>query len=668
MGKNDIIQEQSNINTGKKKLLIYSALVYCLLIMVYFFSEFSNSKNNIRADIDAKLRSGAISVNYIIPKLLQDLARNGMSISKEQDKNNTLILSKYAEEIGVKYIYSFVMINNKVYYTSSSSTKEDIARGDIYPYLVEYKEASNELKQLFVSEPGKEVIEETKDSYGYFRSYLRSDLTINGRIYVTGADIEIRDVRRVYIMAFLKTFLMALILLGAVVPILFSYRKIIKLEIDNNLNKKKLAKLEIDEITGLPYIERLWNEENNTQYPSVFLIGINNLKVISSHYGDETGDKILKHISDILISLESSEINSKVYKVGLDEYAIVMDGEKSREDIYIIGEYLLENIYNHPFVDDEENIIVTLIIGAASSDSRIPYNKNDVLLNLKKVFLEARMSLNYAFERKLRIFVFDDMEINDMASASDEIFWTNKIAAAITDKRIKPFFQPIYNINTGEIEKYESLIRLISRDGKVLTPYYFLNMAHKTGLYFKLTSTIVYKSFEFFRDKSIEFSVNISAKDILDETTKRIILNNVKTFPKPELIVFEILESEGINNFSEIISFIKAVKEMGCKIAIDDFGSGYSNFERISQLEVDYVKIDGSLIKNIDTNQNNEILVQTIVDFSKKIGIKTIAEFVHSESVYKKVEELGIDYAQGYYIGEPSPDLVITHKLKSNKN
>ena len=145
-------------------------------------------------------------------------------------------------------------------------------------------------------------------------------------------------------------------------------------------------------------------------------------------------------------------------------------------------------------------------------------------------------------------------------------------------------------------------------------------------------------------------------------------LNNVKLFPKPELIVFEILESEGINNFSEIISFIKAVKEMGCKIAIDDFGSGYSNFERISQLEVDYVKIDGSLIKNIDTNQNNEILVQTIVDFSKKIGIKTIAEFVHSESVYKKVKELGIDYAQGYYIGEPSPNLVVNHKLEGSND
>ncbi len=595
------------------------------------------------------------------------MGRNGIDISPAQDKNNTLLLSKYADEIGVEYIYSFIMKDDKVYYISSSSRKEEIAEGDVYPYMVEYEEASDSLKKLF-EESDKELIEETRDSYGYFRSYLKSNLTSNGRIYVTGADIEIKDIRKAYLIVFLKTLLMALILLGAIIPILFSYRKIIKLEIDNSLNKKKLQKMEVDEITGLPYIERLWNEENNIQSPSIFLIGINNLKVISSHYGDETGDKILKHISNILMDVEEMEINCKVYKVGLDEYAIVMDDEKSREDIYVMGEYLLENIYNHPFTDNEENIIITLIIGAASSDNKTAYNKNDILLNIKRVFLEARMSLNYAFERKLRIFVFDDMQINDMSSASDEIFWTNKIASAIGDRRIKPFFQPIYNVKTEKIEKYESLIRLISRDGKILTPYYFLNMAHKTGLYFKLTGMMVYTAFEFFSDKNIEFSVNISVKDILDETTKRVILNNVKSFPKPELIVFEILESEGINNFSEIISFIKAVKQFGCKIAIDDFGSGYSNFERISQLEVDYVKIDGSLIKNIDNNKNNEILVQTIVDFSKKIGIKTIAEFVHSESVYKKVKEIGIDYAQGYYIGEPSPNLVNTHKLEGKKD
>jgi len=205
---NSIKNDQLNINIGKKKLLIYSALVYVLLIIVYFFSEFSNSKNNIRNSVDAKLKSGSIAVNYIIPNVLHDLARNGMAISANQDKNNTLFLSKYAEEVGVEYIYSFIMIGDKVYYTSSSSRKEEIESGDVYPYMVEYKEASDKLKQLFTDEPGKEIIEEEKDSYGYFRSYLKSHLTSNGRIYVTGADIEIKDVRKIYIMAKAETYIL----------------------------------------------------------------------------------------------------------------------------------------------------------------------------------------------------------------------------------------------------------------------------------------------------------------------------------------------------------------------------------------------------------------------------------------------------------------------------
>ena len=194
MDTTNIKDEQLNINTGKKKLLIYSAIVYILLVIVYFFSEFSDSKETIRGNVDAKLKSGSIGVTYLIPEILHDMGRNGIDISPTQDKNNTLLLSKYAEEIGVEYIYSFIMKDGKVYYISSSSRKEEIENEDVYPYMVEYKEASDDLKKLF-DESEKELVEETRDSYGYFRSYLKSNLTNNGKIYVTGADIEIRDIK-----------------------------------------------------------------------------------------------------------------------------------------------------------------------------------------------------------------------------------------------------------------------------------------------------------------------------------------------------------------------------------------------------------------------------------------------------------------------------------------
>ena len=119
-------------------------------------------------------------------------------------------------------------------------------------------------------------------------------------------------------------------------------------------------------------------------------------------------------------------------------------------------------------------------------------------------------------------------------------------------------------------------------------------------------------------------------------------------------ITFEILESEGIENYNEIISFITTVKKYGATISIDDFGTGYSNFEYLIKLNFDYLKIDASMIKNIDKDEKSQLVTKTIVDFAQKIGVKTIAEFVSSKDILSKVQELDIDYAQGYYLGEPT--------------
>ncbi|MDD4950096.1 EAL domain-containing protein, partial [Sulfuricurvum sp.] len=119
-------------------------------------------------------------------------------------------------------------------------------------------------------------------------------------------------------------------------------------------------------------------------------------------------------------------------------------------------------------------------------------------------------------------------------------------------------------------------------------------------------------------------------------------------------IVFEILESEGIENYDEVTQFITQVKALGAKIAIDDFGTGYSNFENILKLNVDYIKIDGSLIRELSGNRRHHIIVETIIDFAQKIDAKTIAEFVSDELIYDTIKEMGVDYSQGYFTGKPT--------------
>ena len=145
----------------------------------------------------------------------------------------------------------------------------------------------------------------------------------------------------------------------------------------------------------------------------------------------------------------------------------------------------------------------------------------------------------------------------------------------------------------------------------------------------------------------------LSLDDILDKEINGYILDMLAIYNVSNRVIFEIVESEGIENFDKVLEFIKDVKAIGCKIAIDDFGSGYSNFEHLLQLNIDYIKIDGTLIKNLDKDTNAQVVVQTIVDFAKRLDILTVAEFVHNEAVHKEVKNLKIDRTQGFFLAEP---------------
>jgi c-di-GMP phosphodiesterase len=184
-----------------------------------------------------------------------------------------------------------------------------------------------------------------------------------------------------------------------------------------------------------------------------------------------------------------------------------------------------------------------------------------------------------------------------------------------------------------------------------------LDAAKRSKLYPKITIAMLEKSFAAFSNSEYGFSVNLSNEDIENSEITDYLLLLFEKFPnlcKRAQVAIEILETEGIVNYPKVYDFTHRLKELyGCKLAIDDFGAGYSNFTHILQLKVDYLKIDSSLIKEIDTSKEAQAIVRTVVAFSKELGISTIAEFVHSKEVHDKVKELGVDYAQGYYIGKP---------------
>lgn len=220
------------------------------------------------------------------------------------------------------------------------------------------------------------------------------------------------------------------------------------------------------------------------------------------------------------------------------------------------------------------------------------------------------------------------------------------------------YFQPIVDNRTGVVAKYECLVRLRAEDGAVLPPVAFLDIVKETPFYPALTKAVIDKSFQAFRDNGCEFSINLAVADILDQSVYEYIV--AKLADEPGLarrLTFEILESAGVENDEEVHNFIRHIKGQGCRIAVDDFGAGYSNFAHILRLQVDTLKIDASLIKQLDSDSNAQPLVRTIVDFCRALNIQTVAEFVHSAAVQQAVCALGIDYSQGYHLGKPEPGL-----------
>ena len=230
------------------------------------------------------------------------------------------------------------------------------------------------------------------------------------------------------------------------------------------------------------------------------------------------------------------------------------------------------------------------------------------------------------------------------------------IRNAIVNDKIVPFYQPIFN-KEKQIVKHEALIR-IQNSNEIISPSVFLEVSKRIKRYTDIEKMLIEKSFKLIAGiPNAVISVNLSGRDMTDGDVSVFIIEKLNKYKVAGRVIFEILEDENVENIERIGIFIERVRRMGVKIAIDDFGSGYSNFSYILKLKPDYIKIDGSIIKNIDTSEDSRAIAGAIIAFAKKLDITVIAEFVRSKEVFNTCVELGVDEFQGFYLGEPRDSL-----------
>ena len=241
------------------------------------------------------------------------------------------------------------------------------------------------------------------------------------------------------------------------------------------------------------------------------------------------------------------------------------------------------------------------------------------------------------------------------AGAQKNVKVLEKVKVAIEKSKIVSYFQPIVS-NTGAVVKYESLVRLIEEDGNVMSPFFFLDIAKQAKYYTQITSIVLRNSFAVLKQVDCDVAINLSAIDIEKENVREEIYTLLQECGESaDRITFELLEDEVVKDFEVIRTFIKRVKSCGVKIAIDDFGSGYSNYERLLDFQPDIIKIDGSLIKNIATSKFSVSVVNSVIFFAKDQGMQVVAEYVENEEIFDILVKLGVDYFQGYHFGKPEP-------------
>ncbi len=384
----------------------------------------------------------------------------------------------------------------------------------------------------------------------------------------------------------------------------------------------------------------------NAKEPLVVYIKLEEFNTLVEFYDNETvetiQDKITQYLEQNLPTLCKFE---KVYQLGNGEYAMTQEKAVCMEDkdtfIKQLKEYQ-DTIKNSSIdiydVDYDMSIIISLA-----------YDNNQVLES-------SKLGIRELLRTKQDFIISNNFAQIEHDKAQKNMKTISMVKQAINDYKIISYFQPIVNNKTQQIEKYESLVRLIDENGKVLSPFFFLDTAKKGKYYSQITNMVLNNSFSALKNTDMDISINLSALDIeLKSTRDKIfeLLEENKQYVSR--IVIELLEDESVKDFNTIKTFIRNVKDLGVKIAIDDFGAGYSNFERLLDYQPNILKIDGCLIRDIETNSYSLSVVKTIVAFAKEQNILTVAEFVENEAIFNILNKIGVDYSQGYYFGKPEP-------------
>ncbi len=385
-------------------------------------------------------------------------------------------------------------------------------------------------------------------------------------------------------------------------------------------------------------------------YGAVLWMDLDGFKEINDGLGHKAGDELLASLAHRMKStIRESDV---LARLGGDEFAILYPNVDSTQ-AQVAAKRLLDAIRQHTANIQGQAIRTTASVGI------VVFPEHG--MQPTELLMQADMVMYRAKEQGRNRFCVYSPNQENVETSGQRIDWLRLVREALENDGFVLYAQPILNLRTDEIDRYEILLRLLDRDGGIIPPGAFLDIAEQFGLSGDIDRWVLSKATEILSDteiteRGLSFAINLSPRTMADKEFLQLIsdMPALSVISKVRLVI-EITETAAIYNIHVAKDFLRTLRNQGYEFALDDFGMGFSSFYQLKNLDVDYLKIDGSFIRNLLHDPVDKHLVLAMVHLAESLGKQTIAEFVEDQEILDMLREIGLDYAQGFHIGRPRP-------------
>lgn len=414
----------------------------------------------------------------------------------------------------------------------------------------------------------------------------------------------------------------------------------IRHDITDLYEKDRIIQIQTTDIeTGLPNRVQFNDDLRRRSGAWIAVLSFAEIEGVQQIYGDIEYESFIKNLTSMLT--EYSTNIARVYRTSESYFALICESDCEQKTFVENCEKIVEKILEQPMVLADNKIYLSVKVGVAENDQP------------EKTYGHACLAMNSAYQDQDSIGIYHQ-GTKEYQRLSNAIYWAGKLKSAISRGRIQIYGQGIF---CADGKRYSTEVLMRYQSGyECVSPIVFLDYAKSAGIYSSLTHEVIRQSFNYFKDSGQRFSINLDREDLFNKTTRGILLDHVRDSGCGDQLTLELLESSGVDFSNTVVkNFIAELKSLNCQIAIDDFGSGYSNFDYLATTDVDLIKIDGSLIRDILQNKKHHLIVQSIVTLCKSLDIPVVAEFSAEKDIIDLLIEFGVDYFQGYYFEKPVP-------------